>query len=52
MDEALAELVLANLGRYASDATMIIAAHHPREIALTSRTVSLGSAEALDGKED
>ncbi|MGE0602754.1 MAG: thiol reductant ABC exporter subunit CydC [Xanthobacteraceae bacterium] len=41
MDEALAERVLANLGPHADGATMIVAAHHPREIALASRTISL-----------
>lgn len=45
MDEALAERVLANLDSYASGATMIVAAHHAREIALTRRMIALNSSK-------
>lgn len=41
MDEALARRVLANLTGYAKNATLIVAAHHDREIALAGRIVSL-----------
>jgi len=45
MDEALATRVLANLDRYANGATLIIAAHHPREIALTGRRFALSDSK-------
>lgn len=41
MDQALAERVLGNLERHARGATLIVAAHHAREIALTGRAIAL-----------